>query len=67
MLQPAAGDDIIGFITRGFGVSIHKRSCSNARGRPLATTRPLGERPLGGKREGELQISLEISAWTATA
>ena len=29
--NPLPGDDIIGFITRGFGVSIHKRSCSNAR------------------------------------
>ena len=26
---PLPGDDIVGFITRGFGVSIHKRSCSN--------------------------------------
>lgn len=27
--NPLPGDDIIGFITRGFGVSIHKRNCSN--------------------------------------
>jgi len=27
--NPLPGDDIIGFITRGFGVSIHKRECSN--------------------------------------
>lgn len=27
--NPLPGDDIVGFITRGFGVSIHKRSCSN--------------------------------------
>ena len=27
--NPLPGDAIIGFITRGFGVSIHKRSCSN--------------------------------------
>lgn len=27
--NPLPGDDIIGFITRGFGVSVHKRSCSN--------------------------------------
>ena len=26
---PVPGDEIVGFITRGFGVSIHKRSCSN--------------------------------------
>ena len=27
--SPLPGDDIIGFVTRGFGVSIHKRDCTN--------------------------------------
>lgn len=27
--NPLPGDDIVGFITRGFGVSIHKRGCTN--------------------------------------
>ena len=27
--SPLPGDEIIGFITRGFGVSIHKRDCTN--------------------------------------
>lgn len=27
--NPLPGDDIIGFITRGFGVSIHKKTCHN--------------------------------------
>ena len=27
--NPLPGDDIIGYITRGFGVSIHKRNCTN--------------------------------------
>lgn len=29
--SPLPGDSIIGFVTRGFGVSIHKRDCPNAR------------------------------------
>ncbi len=28
--SPLPGDEIVGFITRGFGVSIHKKSCQNA-------------------------------------
>ena len=28
--SPLPGDEIIGFITRGFGVSIHKKNCVNA-------------------------------------
>ena len=27
--KPLPGDDIIGFVTRGHGVSVHKRECSN--------------------------------------
>ncbi len=27
--NPLPGDDIIGFITRGYGVSVHKRGCTN--------------------------------------
>ena len=29
--NPLPGDAIVGFVTRGFGVSIHKRDCANAK------------------------------------
>ena len=29
--SPLPGDEIIGFVTRGFGVSIHKKHCANVR------------------------------------
>ena len=29
--SPLPGDEIVGFITRGFGVSIHKKDCGNVR------------------------------------
>ena len=37
---PLPGDDIIGFITRGHGVSIHKRDCNNVPRDPSASAEP---------------------------
>ena len=56
-------DDIIGFITRGFGVSIHKRSCSNARAGLLGDDAPRWVNAHWAESVKEsFKSSLEISA-----
>lgn len=51
--NPLPGDEIIGFITRGFGVSIHKRSCSNVPKDMTKTPEP--ERWVAAHWEGEVK------------
>ena len=38
--NPVPGDPLIGFITRGYGVSIHKRDCSNVPALPSQSAEP---------------------------
>ncbi|MBD5102837.1 MAG: bifunctional (p)ppGpp synthetase/guanosine-3',5'-bis(diphosphate) 3'-pyrophosphohydrolase [Subdoligranulum sp.] len=61
--NPLPGDDIIGFITRGFGVSIHKRSCPNASSGLLGEEAPrwVSARWADSVKES-FKSSLEISA-----
>ncbi len=52
--SPLPGDDIIGFVTRGFGVSIHKRDCANAsRDEGTPRTQPAGSAPTGPTADKE--------------
>ena len=46
--SPLPGDDIIGFVTRGFGVSIHKKDCkTSARACVTPKTPSVGSAPTG--------------------
>ena len=62
--NPLPGDEIVGFITRGFGVSIHKRNCSNVPARIEDAPEP--ERWVRAHWAGEVkedfQTTLEIVA-----
>ncbi len=62
--NPVPGDPIIGFITRGYGVSIHKRDCSNVPALPANAAEP--ERWVQAHWEtainGEFKASLQVHA-----
>ncbi len=61
--NPVPGDDIVGFVTRGRGVSIHRRDCINVRNMPEEDRTRLidarweaGSEQLGGKYEADIKI-----------
>lgn len=62
--NPVPGDPIIGFITRGYGVSIHKRDCSNVPALPADAAEP--ERWVQAHWEttvdGDFKASLQVHA-----
>ncbi len=62
--NPVPGDPIIGFITRGYGVSVHKRDCSNVPPVPTEAAEP--ERWVQAHwettTEGDFKASLQIFA-----
>ena len=55
--KPMPGDDIIGFITRGYGVSIHKRSCTNVPKDISKAAEP--ERWVNARWAGDIQDEFE--------
>jgi GTP pyrophosphokinase len=61
--SPVPGDSIMGFITQGRGVSVHRDDCSNA----VALAQRLGERIIDvewdGSAGGQYRAVLEIMAF----
>ncbi|HMC43406.1 MAG TPA: bifunctional (p)ppGpp synthetase/guanosine-3',5'-bis(diphosphate) 3'-pyrophosphohydrolase, partial [Acidimicrobiales bacterium] len=59
---PVPGDDIIGFITRGRGVSVHRADCANAVSLSTARTERLIEVEWDRERAGVFVASIEVKA-----
>ena len=60
--QPIPGDEIVGFITRGYGVSVHRRDCPNAapeRRRPEEAGRWI-KVSWGGKTRESYRTNLQV-------
>lgn len=57
---PVPGDDIIGFVTRGRGVSVHRSDCANALSLQTEQENRLIEVEWDDDREGSFVVSVEI-------
>jgi GTP diphosphokinase / guanosine-3',5'-bis(diphosphate) 3'-diphosphatase len=58
---PVPGDEIIGFVTRGRGVSVHRADCANAAGLTSQSSR-LIEVEWDGQSSGSWVVSIQIEA-----
>jgi len=58
---PVPGDEIIGFVTRGRGVSVHRADCANAAAL-LGSERGLIEVEWDDQRQGSFVASIEVKA-----
>jgi len=64
--KPMPGDDVVGYITRGRGVTIHRRNCPNM---SRATEQDLTRRvevDWGGRHEALYEVDIEILALDRT-
>ena len=60
--NPVAGDDIVGFITRGRGVSVHRASCPNVKGLMTHPERMIDvEWDTSGATEFQVEIVIEAT------
>ncbi|MGE0079988.1 MAG: GTP diphosphokinase [Thiohalomonadaceae bacterium] len=60
--KPAPGDPIVGFITRGRGVAIHRSDCTNILNLPSELRRRLIEVAWAGKEQSTYPVDIEIEA-----
>ncbi|MCL1975545.1 MAG: bifunctional (p)ppGpp synthetase/guanosine-3',5'-bis(diphosphate) 3'-pyrophosphohydrolase [Firmicutes bacterium] len=60
--KPLPGDDIIGYITRGRGVSVHRKDCVNARRYTITEPNRLIEVGWGQTKSGIYQVELLVNS-----
>ncbi len=63
--QPVPGDDVVGYITQGKGVTIHRRDCANMRALPIERLDRLVEVDWG-QADARFPVWLEIIAYDRT-
>jgi guanosine-3',5'-bis(diphosphate) 3'-pyrophosphohydrolase len=63
---PVPGDDIIGFVTRGRGVSVHRTDCANAAALASGDVGRLIDVEWDRERAGSFSASVEIKAFDRT-
>lgn len=59
---PVSGDDIVGFVTRGRGVSVHRSDCSNAVSLGYDQRDRMIEVEWDGRHEGLHEAAIEVAA-----
>ena len=64
--KPVPGDDVIGFITKGSGVTVHKRDCSNMVSLPQDQRARLIEVEWGSGGDSMFQAEIKLTAWDRT-
>jgi len=64
--KPLPGDDVIGFITKGSGVTVHKRDCSNIMALPEEQRARLIEVEWGSASDALFQAELLITGYDRT-
>lgn len=61
--NPAPGDDIVGFVTRGRGVSVHRRDCPNLQAMTTERERLIDVSWAGLNQERRYSVPIEIIAY----
>ena len=65
--KPVPGDEIIGFITVGSGITIHKHNCSNVLAMPEEKRQRLIEVEWGGKVSAVYPVEISMTAFRRTS